>query len=62
MVLDKVRKTLKQYYGYSSFKEGQEQIINNILLGHDTLGIMPQQVGESRFVFRFPPFYFRESP
>ena len=38
---------LKNYYGYSSFREGQEQIINNILSGRDVLAVMPTGAGKS---------------
>lgn len=32
---------LKKYFGYESFREGQQELITNILERHDVLGIMP---------------------
>ncbi|MCM1087238.1 MAG: DNA helicase RecQ [Muribaculaceae bacterium] len=38
---------LKKYFGYSTFREGQEILIDNILAGKDVLGIMPTGAGKS---------------
>ncbi|MBU6135028.1 DNA helicase RecQ [Clostridium tertium] len=38
---------LEKYYGYKSFRRGQENIINSILSGNDVLAIMPTGGGKS---------------
>jgi len=38
---------LKKYFGYDSFREGQEFMVDNILEGSDVLGIMPTGAGKS---------------
>lgn len=38
---------LKKYFGHDGFRQGQEELINNILSGRDVLGIMPTGAGKS---------------
>ena len=38
---------LKQYFGYDTFRDGQDVLINSILEGRDLLGVMPTGAGKS---------------
>lgn len=38
---------LRKYFGYDTFRNAQETLIDNILEGKDTLGIMPTGAGKS---------------
>ena len=40
-------KILQKYYGYSSFRKGQDKVVDSILEGSDTLAIMPTGSGKS---------------
>ena len=43
----KKEKVLKKYFGHKKFRDGQSEIIDNILEGNDILGIMPTGAGKS---------------
>lgn len=45
--MSQASKILKQYFGYDSFREGQEELVGSILEGQDTFGIMPTGAGKS---------------
>lgn len=39
--------TLRRYFGYSSFRPGQDRMVDAILAGRDALGVMPTGAGKS---------------
>ncbi|KGR81869.1 DNA helicase RecQ [Lysinibacillus odysseyi] len=46
-MIQKATELLQQYFGYPSFREGQQQAIASVLAGNDTLVIMPTGGGKS---------------
>ncbi|MBR1764815.1 MAG: DNA helicase RecQ [Ruminococcus sp.] len=46
MSLDKLN-VLKEYFGHTEFREGQEGLIDSILAGRDVVGVMPTGAGKS---------------
>ena len=38
---------LREYYGYESFRPGQDRMVQAILSGRDAMGIMPTGAGKS---------------
>lgn len=45
--LEGAKEVLKKYFGYDSFRNGQESIIKTLLNGEDALAIMPTGAGKS---------------
>lgn len=44
--MDKLE-VLKKYFGYTEFRNGQEQLIDAVLCGRDVFGVMPTGAGKS---------------
>ena len=51
--MDVYHKILEKYWGYQSFRPLQEDIIQSIASGKDTLGLMPTGGGKS-ITFQVP--------
>ncbi|ALX47980.1 RecQ family ATP-dependent DNA helicase [Lentibacillus amyloliquefaciens] len=47
MIKENLKKQLKQQFYIDSFREGQKEIIEDVIEGHDVLGILPTGSGKS---------------
>lgn len=56
-LLNQAKQLLQQYYGYTDFRKGQAEIIDNILQRKNTLGILPTGGGKS-ICFQIPALLF----
>lgn len=45
--IDAALETLKRYWGYETFRPGQDRMVQAILSGRDALGVMPTGAGKS---------------
>jgi len=45
--MGEARSVLKRFFGYESFRRGQEELIEAIMSGRDALGVMPTGAGKS---------------
>ena len=57
MTVDKYA-ILKQFFGYTSFRDGQEKAVDALLTGQDVLGIMPTGAGKS-LCYQIPAMMLR---
>ena len=55
--MEKALQYLKEFFGYTSFRRGQAEAINDILNGHDTFVLMPTGGGKS-IIYQIPALIF----
>ncbi|MDM5318104.1 DNA helicase RecQ [Fictibacillus sp. b24] len=57
VLIERAKQLLELHYGYSSFRTGQEQAIQSVLSGEDTLCVMPTGGGKS-ICYQIPALVF----
>ena len=62
MAEERILQVLREYFGHTAFRPGQEELIQGILAGRDALGVMPTGGGGSPCATRCPPCCCRGSP
>ena len=57
---DKAKKILEKYWGFSELKEKQVDVINELLLGNDVIGLLPTGYGKS-MCYLIPPLVTKKA-
>ena len=57
-MIKEARRLLKEIYGYDDFRRGQKIIVDSVLKGRDTLGVMSTGGGKS-ICYQVPALLFK---
>jgi ATP-dependent DNA helicase RecQ len=57
---DKAKKILEKYWGFSTLKDKQIEVINELLLGNDVIGLLPTGYGKS-MCYLLPPLLTKKA-
>ncbi|MBB6452172.1 ATP-dependent DNA helicase RecQ [Salirhabdus euzebyi] len=56
LLTQEVEELMEKHFGFSGFREGQKEIISDVLSDHDVLGILPTGTGKS-LCYQLPSLY-----
>ena len=56
-MMNNIQKALKKYFGYNSFREGQKEVISDVINKRDVVAVMPTGAGKS-ICFQVPAALF----